>query len=520
MIDLMHLEKYKENNRIEAKKALGGFPNSLWETYSAFANTLGGVILLGVEENADKSLHALDLPNPEGLVREFWNQVNNQKKVSANILSDKDVRIHDIDGKRIVAIEVPRAQRTDKPIYINGDLFQGTYRRNGDGDYKCTKEEVHSMVRDASVKTQDMLVLDNMGLDVIDYDTVRRYRLRMKIYRPSHVWEMLGDAEFLYKLGALGRGEDGQLYPTAAGLLMFGFEYEIVKEYPYYFLDYREELDPKTRWTDRIISSSGEWSGNIFDFYFKVYNKIAQDVKVPFKLEGGDRIDDTPVHKALREVLANCLINADYYGRQGIVIIKRRNEITFSNPGGFRIDVDIAKSGGVSDPRNSILMKMFTLVDIGERAGSGLPNIYSVWEKQDWGVPQITETFEPSRIKLFLDVTPKDEKEDGESGDKRAAIKSGDKKQAIKANDKKQATKSGDKKRSTKSGDKKVAIKSNAHKHAIIEYLTDGTTAKSAELARLVGVKSSRVKVLLRELIASGVVVSEGANRNRIYRLK
>ena len=67
MIDLLHLEKYQENNRIEAKKALGGLPQSIWETYSAFANTLGGVILLGVEELADKSLRAVNLPNPESL---------------------------------------------------------------------------------------------------------------------------------------------------------------------------------------------------------------------------------------------------------------------------------------------------------------------------------------------------------------------------------------------------------------------------------------------------------------------
>ena len=136
---------------------------------------------------------------------------------------------------------------------------------------------------------------------------------------------------------------------------MFGNEYEIVREFNTYFLDYQEQYDADTRWTDRIISSSGDWSGNVYDFYFRVYNKLIQDIKVPFKMEGGVRVDDTSVHQALREALANCLVNADYYGRQGLVIIKKRDAITMANPGGFRIEIDAAKSGGVSDPRNGTM---------------------------------------------------------------------------------------------------------------------------------------------------------------------
>ena len=97
------------------------------------------------------------------------------------------------------------------------------------------------------------------------------------------------------------------------------------------------------------------------DFYFRVYNKLTQDIKVPFKMEGGTRVDDTSVHQALREALANCLVNADYYGRQGLVIIKKRNSIIMSNPGNFRIEIDTAKSGGVSDPRNGTMLKMLSL---------------------------------------------------------------------------------------------------------------------------------------------------------------
>ena len=485
MIDFANIEKYKENNRIEAKKAVGGLPKSIWETYSAFANTLGGIILLGVEEYPDKSLHPVELPDPEKLVKDFWDIANNVNKVSVNILSDKDVTIENVDGKRIVAIRVPRAHRADKPVFVDGNPLSGSYRRNGEGDYKCTKEEVQAMLRDAAIKSQDMAVLEEMGLDVFDYDSVKRYRIRMKTYRPGHVWEELEDVEFLYKLGAVGRSSDGKMHPTAAGLLMFGYEYEIVKEFPAYFLDYQEQMDPSTRWTDRIVSTSGDWSGNIYDFYFRVYNKIAQDIRIPFKMEGGDRIDDTPVHKALREALANCLINADYYGRQGLVIVKKKDIITLSNPGGFRIDVETAKSGGVSDPRNSTLIKMFNLIDIGERSGSGIPNSFSVWKKQGWPAPVITESFEPDRITLSLLIS--------ESSDNKVAIKS---------------------------SDKSSKTKSSIQKQAITGYLTEHTVAKTSEIAELLGVKDARARRLLAEMIDEGILASEGENRNRIYKLK
>ena len=91
MIDLSNVNAYRESNRIEAKKALGGLPKSIWETYSAFANAEGGVILLGVEEYKDRSLHPVDLPDPDALIREFWEMVNDPAKVSANILPTEGI---------------------------------------------------------------------------------------------------------------------------------------------------------------------------------------------------------------------------------------------------------------------------------------------------------------------------------------------------------------------------------------------------------------------------------------------
>ena len=296
-----------------------------------------------------------------------------------------------------------------------------------------------------------------MTIDCLDRDTIRRYRQRMDNLRPGHVWSELAVEDFLHRIGAMARDTDGKLRPTAAGLLMFGHEYEIVREFPHYFLDYQEHDRSATedeRWTDRIVSSSGDWSGNICDFYFRVYNRIAQDIKVPFKLEGTDRIDDTPLHKALREALANALIHADYYDRRGLVIQKWPDKIRIANPGAFRINVQEALVGGVSDPRNESLIKMFNLINVGERAGSGLPSIRSVWQKQGWQVPEIVEAFNPDRTTLTLPLS--------------AA---------------KMAVKSGGKKVAAKNGDKEGGI-AERRKADILQYLTDTPKRQAKKLPR------------------------------------
>jgi len=142
MIDFDHIEEYREDNRLEAKKAIGGLPHSIWETYSAFANTMGGLILLGVAEMEDKSFAPVYLPDPEYLVEEFMLGVNDPKVVSANILGEDSVRIEQCQGRSIVVIDVPRAQGTDFPVYCGGDPYSGSYYRCGEGDFRFPPYQV------------------------------------------------------------------------------------------------------------------------------------------------------------------------------------------------------------------------------------------------------------------------------------------------------------------------------------------------------------------------------------------
>ena len=136
----------------------------------------------------------------------------------------------------IMVVHVPKAKREQKPVYINGDMFSGTFRRNWEGDYHCDRSEVLAMLRDQPEETADMKILQDMSLEVLNSETVHAYRNRHMAYRTEHVWERLSDEEYLERIGAAKLSvRDYTLHPTAAGLLMFGEEYKILYEFPEYF---------------------------------------------------------------------------------------------------------------------------------------------------------------------------------------------------------------------------------------------------------------------------------------------
>lgn len=380
--DLNSLKALREHNMLEAKTAKGGFPGSFWETYSAFANTDGGVIMLGVKESSDGSLHSETGIDVSKLRKDFWNMVNNRQKISANIVTERMVSEKMYEGNPILVVNVPRAERSAKPVYVGQDPKSGTYRRNHDGDYHCSLDEMSLMFRDASAMTQDAKVLENMDSSVFCRESVKGYRNFFRSRHTNHLWNNEEDDIFLRKIGAIGIGNDGRYHPTAAGLLMFGYEYEITREFPDYFLDYQENRSiGRTRWTDRLVSTSGDWSGNVFDFVIETLRRMQQGLKVPFVLSGNQREDDTPIHKLLREAITNACVHADFYGRQGLVVQKSIDGYKISNPGSMRIPITEAIDGGISDPRNGVMLKIFSLIDFGERAGSGLNEICSVWER-------------------------------------------------------------------------------------------------------------------------------------------
>lgn len=393
---------------LEFKTAKDGFPRNFWETYSSFANTDGGVIILGVKEkNGEFIVEGLPEEKIDEYKKYFWNNVNNKQNISINLLRDDDVKSGIYQDKHLLLFYIPRADRTQRPVYRTLNPIGNTFKRNHEGDYKCTEIEVKRMIADSDLSlARDSRILDNYTMDDIDLDSLRQYRQLFSVSKPNHAWLTLDDMGLLRKLEAYRKNRTtGKEGFTLAGILMFGKTESITDPEcaPNYFPDFREELssDSKIRWTDRIYPD-GTWEANLFQFYRRVYAKLTASIPTPFNLQNGIRIDDSPMHTALREAFVNALVHCDYSADGNIVIEQQKDRLIFSNPGTLLISKQQYYQGGSSVCRNTALQKMFMLIGTAEKAGSGVDKILAGWEDAKWKRPYIEEYDHPDRVILTM----------------------------------------------------------------------------------------------------------------------
>lgn len=470
----MRFGSMREDERFEAKRCADRLPDSFWPTYSSFANTFGGTIVLGLEEDGKngRRLLPVGVAKPEKIVRDIWDQVNNPQKVSVNLLSEGDVEIVEEEGESLVVVRVPRAERQKRPVYINGSMNSGTYKRNGEGDYHCTMSEISEMVRDSRDDPMDSMVCTRVLLRDLDSRSVESYRNMMSSRSPSHPWNKQSTDEFLRLIGAADHNDRGELRPTVAGLLMFGFDYSIEREMPRYLLDYLEFNAGGDDWVARMTTDTGEWSGNLFEFYTYVANRLNWNGQRAFALDGAVRVDDSDILKAEREAVLNAIVHADYSGSGGVRVELRPDILTVRNPGTFRIPLRLAESGGHSDPRNPGIMKMFMLVGLVERAGSGVRRMVDACRGMGLGAPEITEGTDPSTVTVVMNIA-------------------------------KRAT-------GTLGSDTTAAL---------LEAMRADGRASIAELAERTGMSTSTVSRRIRRLKDEGKVVREGARSDGRWRV-
>jgi len=227
------------------------------------------------------------------------------------VCNAQDARIETLDDKEILLIRVPEAPRQQRPIYINGNPYNGTYVRRHTGDHHCTKPEVDRMMREASDVGADSAILPGFNLDDIDRDALARYRQLDQNLHPGEPRNTYDHLRFLRAIGGYdcerGTGKEGL---TVAGLLLLGTERAIRKWRSRHLIDYRmilTENDLDKRWDDRV-----PWEGHLFGAFETIYPRLTAGLASAFQLQGATRVDEGSIHVVLREALVNLeCTNAD-----------------------------------------------------------------------------------------------------------------------------------------------------------------------------------------------------------------
>lgn len=405
------LVKIGETAQVEFKSARGGFPGSFWESYSAFANTNGGIIVLGVVEKNNK-FH-FDNLNEETITKYkkiFWDCAHNREKISTCLPRESDITIENVNESYVLICYIPRASYELRPVHVGPNPFGNTYRRNHEGDYVCTDTEVRRMFADAEHDrhSQDARILSGFNFERdIDKESFHQYRQTFASLQPTHPWTAISDMEFMRKIGAYVTDfETGKEGLTMAGLLMFG-NYDSITNVaadPSYFVDFRERIgvdDPNVRWTNRIYPD-GLWEANLSQFYVRVYNHMIQSLPRPFMIKDGIRQEETPAHDAVREALINCIIHCDINAMGNIVVEHTDDKFVFKNPGMLLVSKQQYFKGGRSICRNPILQNIFMRLGSAEKAGSGVDKIVGGWEYLNLPTPTVEEETRPDYVVLTL----------------------------------------------------------------------------------------------------------------------
>lgn len=400
----LYRHAWQEDDRLEFKSAKGGIPAEMWASYSAFANTEGGYILLGVEDDGAIS----GVTNPQKVIDSIFLQLNNPQKCSVNLCDNNTVFPVTINGKQVVVVAVPRADAVQRPVYLRNNEATCYFRR-GSCDVLCKHEDIIRMRRNRDIVESpsfslDSVILPHSGVQDIDESTLRKFRLRMELTNIGMALQDLETIPLLQKLGGYridrATGEEGL---TMAGLLMFGTSDAIAEYYPHFQLDYFEYDGSKEigkRWIDRI-TNDGTWPGNLYEFFYKVLPRLTQGLKLPFRLnEDLSRNESTPAHVAVREALANAIIHADYFESFGIRIDLSPAGLVFMNPGSLLVDREqiFSDQPPPSICRNKGIQKMFQALGVVDRAASGIDKIVKGWTDYCIAMPSVKEKVHPDRV--------------------------------------------------------------------------------------------------------------------------
>lgn len=409
---LAHLDALRslrtDSRHVEAKRSHSALPKRLWETLSAFSNSVGGgAIILGVAE--DGGFVVVGVNEPARIQADLQSMCAEMEPRVAAVI---DVKV--VDGKHLVVAEVPELNPEQKPcFYRPGGLTNGAFVRQGDADRKLGSYEIQVMLSARAQPTFDREPVDEATLDDLDEKALEVFLRRVHERRPR--LRDRTDGEILEMLRVLVHDrKTKQLRPSLAGMIVFGRDPQrFFEQFAVLFTAFPgRELGERGVNNERLLDDA-RLEGNLGQIVGHTLTRIASNMRHPRREYGAGRTIDSEIPRAaLAEALTNALAHRDLSPQArgtAVHVHLFGDRLVITNPGGLYgpTTIDTLGHGGLTSARNATLMQLLEdAVDpdtgqaIAEHRGTGIPAMLR--ELRDVGLapPRFEDTIATFRVIL------------------------------------------------------------------------------------------------------------------------
>lgn len=382
---------------VEVKRARTALPRSVRETLSAFANTSGGTLILGLEEK--QGFAATGVEDSSKMAADLASTCSDEMDPPLRPL----IRQHVFEGVNLVVAEVPELAVGDKPCFYQGaGMNRGSYVRVSDGDRRLTTYEVQMILASRGQPREDERAVESATESDLDQEVVDQFIERLRATRP-YAFQDLRPLEVLKRARVLVEDQAG-VRPSLAGLLAMGaypqaFYPQLMLTFVHYPTVTGEESPSGERFLDNVAIE-----GPIPMMVRQAMTVLRRNMARRSIVAGYGRTDAWEYPEtALREAIVNALVHRDLsspsLGSQ-VQIEMYPDRLVIRNPGGLYgpVSVDNLAVEGISSARNASLLKILEDVSlvgenrtVCENRGSGIRAMINALRDARMNLPQFDD---------------------------------------------------------------------------------------------------------------------------------
>ena len=380
-----------ELDNVEVKSARSGTPQHLYETLSAFANHIGGgVILFGINEN--RNFEVVGVNDAHKLLGEISNLASSEMEPALR----PEFTVEEVEGKTVVAVEVVELPAEQKPcFYKPAGLQKGSYIRVGNTNRQMTDYEIFGYVSARSQPTFDEEAIRDATTEDLDRTKLEDYLAQLRRTRPQAGYLNQLYEQILAQLRIV-REVNGVFHPTLSGLLMFGkhpqlFEPQLVITFLQFYGTTETEKTPRG---ERFLDNQ-KFEGTIPAIIESAVRHVLASIRKSSLIEGLYR-RDIPEYpeEAIREAMVNAVAHRDYsnFVRGSYIQIRLfADRLEIQSPGGLYGNVTEETLEQEQSTRNRLLMRIMEDLHLVENRGSGIRTMIEAMRRANLEPPRFQD---------------------------------------------------------------------------------------------------------------------------------